>query len=138
MKRALCKLCSTVIECTNSQDFFSCPCGEVTIDQAHGAFHAAIKTSVSNFICIDDEGNEIIPKYGDNFSWIDGASIVDPIEQNGISGEINIGSRRELLSIMDAMIINIDRMPQDAKYAPVTHSDFSELLTLIVALFRSS
>ena len=144
MKRAKCKLCNNIIEIKNRVDMFTCPCGEITIDYITAQLHASIKTDKTNLSFVDDDGNEILPKKEKedllneehiapstwyDVAWIDGKSI---------SEEPNLGSRRELLGIIDCMIVHIDRMPQDAKYAPVTHSDFSELLTLIVALFRSS
>ncbi len=148
MKKAKCKLCNNIIEIKNRTDMFSCPCGEITIDYITTQLHASIKTDKTNLLFVDDEGNEILPKEcfdkveevfspitfngPEDVAWIDGRSIKE------IAEEINMGSRRELLSMLDAMILQIDSLPQPAKYAPVTHSDFSELLTLVAALFRSS
>ncbi len=135
MKKAKCKLCNNIIEIKNRTDMFSCPCGEITIDYITTQLHASIKTDKTNLLFVDDDNNEILNKTleTEDAAWIDGKSIEDPTSE-----EINTHSRRELLSMVDALILNIDRMPQEAKYAPVTHSDFSELLTLIASLFRSS
>ncbi len=138
MKKAKCKLCNNIIEIKNRVDMFSCPCGEITIDYITTQLHACIKTDKTNLMFVDDEGNEIMtkPLETEDVAWIDGKNI-DELSRP-LGEDFNIGNRRELLSMLDAMILQIDSLPQPAKFAPVTHSDFSELLTLIAALFRSS
>jgi hypothetical protein len=154
MKKAKCKLCNNIIEIKNRVDMFTCPCGEITIDYITTQLHASIKTDKTNLTFVDDDGNEILPKKC--FDKVE--EVFSPIKINGPKDDLlneehiapstwfdegvitdsHLNSRRELLAIIDCMIVHIDRMPQEAKFAPVTNSDFSELLTLIVALFRSS
>lgn len=140
MKRAKCKLCNNIIEIKNRIDMFSCPCGEITIDFITAQLHASIKTDKTNLLFVDDDDNEIVTKTLDseNVAWIDGKSIVDPKEKEMMNEDVNLGSRRELLSMIDALIHNIDSMPNQGRFAPVTHSDFAEILSLVAALFRSS
>ena len=118
---------------------FSCPCGEITIDYITAHMHASLKTDKANLLFVDEDDNEIVPTNFTNgdFAWIDGKSIVDKKVEE-MDPDVNLGSRRELLSMIDALIHNIDSMPNQGKFAPVTHSDFAELLSLVAALFRSS
>lgn len=132
--RAKCKLCKSIIESKHRHDYVTCSCGEISIDGGNDYLHCHIATDPANLICVDDEGNEIIPKKAD-------ATVLNDIEEalpKEISEDVNMGSRRELLSMIDAMIHNIDSMPNQGRFAPVTHSDFAELLSLVAALFRSS
>ena len=132
MKRAKCKLCNNIVEIKNRIDMFSCPCGEITIDYITAHMHASLKTDKSNLLFVDEDDNEIVPA-----SWTTEQIIIDrKVEEMG--EDVNLGSRRELLSMIDALIHNIDSMPNQGRFAPVTHSDFAELLSLVAALFRSS
>lgn len=119
--RAKCKLCNTIITTLNTLDEFSCPCGELTIDCISGEFHAKVKSDIDNLILVDDEGNEIIPKFAH------------------IELEMSVpNSRKEILLTLDAMIASIDSLPPSARQSPITHSDFSAALSLIATLFRAS
>ena len=136
--RAKCKLCHSIVECLNDCDLFSCSCGEITVDIIHDAYHASVKTSIANFVCIDDEGNEIIPKR----STLDIGKSSDPVVLNEVENGINVleqankASTSELMAVLDAMIERIDSLPPHARTAPVTHSDFGALLSLIKEILR--
>jgi len=59
--RAKCKLCNDIIESVHHHDYISCKCGEIAVDGGQHYCRCSAK-SWENFIRIDDEGNEIIPK----------------------------------------------------------------------------
>ena len=122
-KRAKCKLCLTVVEAKNYIDIWSCSCGEISIDRISGEWHASVIKDINNLILIDDEGNEIIPKIASNNNY-----------------ELNVPStysKESLLETLNAMAKNIDSLPQDARLAPITHSDFGALITLLSSIFRA-
>ena len=134
--RAKCKLCKSIIESKSTYDCVYCACGEISIDGGLDYRHASVKSDIGNLICLDDEGNEIIPKYSNPTS-------AEPVILNEIKKwvdvpeEINTSSTRELLTMLDAMVHNIESLPPDARQSPVSHSDLAAALSLVAALFRS-
>jgi hypothetical protein len=125
-KKAKCKLCNTTIESKGQWDYVSCACGEICIDCHTGEFHAHIKTDPKNLLLLDDEGNEIIPVKADLPS-------TEEVSQNALAKP----SKEELLEILDNMRKNIEEMPSNALFSPITHSDFGSLLMLLSALFKA-
>lgn len=120
MKRAKCRLCNKILE-VHYGECISCACGELTFDWLSDQLHVAIKSTKDNLLFVDDEGNEIIP--------------VNRVEEGD---EHTIPRKEELLSMLNAMSLNIDNLPQEARLAPITHSDFGALLTLLCSIFRAS
>lgn len=70
----------------------------------------------SNFLRVDDQGNEIIPK------------ILDNCKQNAIN------EPEKLSSLVDHLISDVERMPDHAKISPITHYDYLSLLMLLKKL----
>ena len=119
--RAKCKLCGSIIESFHNTDFVICKCGEIAV---HGGDALkCIANDWSNFLRIDDAGNEIIVTVKDNVKPIDNGS--------------NRLTKKELLLELEFMIKNIEELPQNAMTMPITHYDLVSALLLISALFRS-
>ena len=57
---------------------------------------------------------------------------VDAIEENTPKP-----SRKELLEMLDATIQNIESLPPQALYSPITHSDFWAALILLSSILKS-
>ncbi len=135
--RAKCKLCSSIIESFHSTDWVECKCGEIIVGGGD-AMNCAAK-DWGNFLRIDDEGNEIVPKIltggkspSDKTNNQDQANTSDDtINEN------HIPNRKELLDMLSEMIKNIENLPQHVMSNPITHYDFCSLLILISALFRT-
>lgn len=125
--RAKCRLCGDIIESKHQHDYVSCSCGSISVDGG-STYHRARFKERSHFICIDDNGNEIIPKYEH-----------DPKNEvtENTNEEPKAPTKEELLKELDALIKNIERLPSQALYAPVSHADFGSLLILLHAILRS-
>lgn len=46
-------------------------------------------------------------------------------------------TKKEMLESLDMLIQAYDRLPPGAGLAPVTHSDFSSVLSLLLAILRA-
>jgi hypothetical protein len=124
--RAKCRLCKSIIESYHKQDYVVCKCGEIGVDGGIELMRC-IANDWHNFIRVDDQDNEIIPKI------IDGDKIEAPKE-----GELPTKYNREqLLSYLDQIINDIERLPSEAMFSPITHLDYVTGLLLIRSLLRS-
>jgi hypothetical protein len=119
VNRAKCKLCQTILQTKHPHDYVTCNCGEITIGGGNEFFRAKIK-SKENFLIIDDEGNEIVPK--------------DKV--TSIQDELPKPSKEDLLEILDDMYKRIEDLPMNAALAPITHADFAALIMLLSAIFK--
>lgn len=120
--RAKCKLCHNLIESFHSEHIDICPCGEISVEGGDSLRCGA--KNWSNFIRIDDQGNEIIVKVkNDNINQLD----IDSSKPN----------TKELLGMLDEMIKNIENLPQTAMTTSITHYDFASALLLFASIFRS-
>ena len=117
--RAKCKLCNSIIESFHANDTVLCKCGEICVDGGEALRCAA--TDWKNFVRVDDYGNEIIVKVRDETA----------LEPNSKP------NRKELLEMLDAMIKDIERLPQHAQTSSVTQLDLSAALLLLSAIFRA-
>ena len=134
--RAKCRLCNEIIESKHQHDYVSCSCGEIAVDGGN-AYHRACFKNKENFICIDDEGNEIIPIYKEK-----DVPIPDESFQNTTQEQLqpNVSAKppkKELLAMLDEMIKRIEDLPQEALYAPINHADYVSLLILLSAILRA-
>lgn len=118
--RAKCKLCQSVIESYHSTDLVLCKCGEIEVDGGDAMRCRA--QNWDNFLRVDDEGNEIVPK-------IIGEGIKPLYNDEGPTKE-------DLLSMLEEMIKRIERMPQEALWSTVTHYDHWALLTIFLKILR--
>ena len=117
--RAKCKLCNSIIESFHAGDYVECKCGEIGVQGGQGLYCSS--RNWDNFIRVDDNGNEIIVKVKDKNEAIPKSK----------------PDRNELLDMLDAMIKDIERLPNHAQTAPITHMDLSAALLLLLELFRA-
>lgn len=109
---AKCKLCQTVIESFHSTDYVMCKCGEIAVDKGEGMW--CIAKDFNNFLRVDDEGNEIVVRFMED---------VKP-------------SKDDLLKMLQEMIISYEKLPQEAKFAPIVSADILSVLYLMQALHK--
>ncbi len=122
--RAKCKKCNSIIQSFTLYDYVSCSCGEIAISGGDNALEC-YANDWKNFIRIEDNGNEKEIKVIDNHESIDSEE------------QTNTPSKKEMMEMLDHMIKNIERLPQNALTEPVTHSDLLSALLLISEILRS-
>lgn len=125
--KAKCKKCKSIIESFHATDYVLCSCGEISVDG--GDALRCTSKDWENFLRVDDEGNEIIPK------------IIDKTDSksNEESSQFKqpATSKKELMNLLDEMIQNIEKLPQQAMTTSINHYDFVSLLILLSTIFRS-
>jgi len=123
--KAKCKKCLSVIESFHATDYVECKCEEISVDGGQ-AMRCTAK-NWENFLRFDNEGNEIVPKI-----------IEKPIDQPDIKPtDLKFPTKAELLNMLDGMIENIEKLPQQAMTTAVNQYDHISLLILLSAIFRS-
>lgn len=127
INRAKCKLCNTIIESYHATDLVLCKCSEISVDG--GSALKCYARDWDNFIRVDDHGNEIIPTIKTVKNDID----IKPFHNDKSTKP----TKKELLSILDEMIKNIENLPQAAMTTSITHYDFASALLLLASLFRA-
>ena len=123
--RAKCKLCKDVIESFHRHDYVSCSCGEISIDGGQDQYGASAR-DWANFLRVDDEGNEIIPKVVDKE-----LETIDVVEEPKIS-------RQAKIDMLKSMAESIERLPQNAMTLPITHYDHLSLIILLHTILTST
>lgn len=118
--RAKCKLCSSIIESFHSSDLMTCKCGEISVFGGDSLYCSA--ENWSNFLRVDDQGNEIIVHFHE------GSEAATPTSKP---------SRKELIAMLDEMAKNIERLPETAMTTPINHYDYLSLILLLSTLFKS-
>jgi hypothetical protein len=126
--RAKCKKCQTVIESFFRQDFVKCSCGEIYVDGGTD-FMKCGATDFSNFLRVDDEGNEIVVK------------VVNPNKEEDkiipeIPKEVPKPQKKELIGMLESMIGNLEKLPTSVMNQPITHYDHLAALLLIKEIFQ--
>jgi len=111
--RAKCKLCHSIIESFHSGDYVSCKCDEISVSGADSLNCAA--KNWSNFMRVDDEGNEIVVSVKEN---------VKP-------------DKDDLLKMLDEMIKSYENLPSAAMQSPINHYDFASALLLLSEILRA-
>jgi hypothetical protein len=123
--RAKCKKCEDIIESFHQYDYVTCKCGEIAVDGGTSYFRCVAK-NIENFLRIDDEGNDIIPKFID----AEEKANVKPLD---IAAKPN---RTDRLVMLDEMIKSIEKLPVHAMSSYITHYDYYSLLLLLQSLLR--
>lgn len=118
--RAKCKLCKSVIESFHSEDYVVCKCDEISVSGGPSLRCAA--KNFENFVRVDDEDNEII------------VTTIGDVKQ--FDNETKMG-KKELVDMLEALVNNIDALPQHAQTAPATNYDLSIGLRLVLAIFKN-
>lgn len=119
--RAKCKLCGTVIESFHSTDYVECKCGEICVDGGEALRCAA--NDFTNFMRVDDDGNEIIVQ----------------VVEGGIEKKVETHkkpTKEELLEMMSEMAKSIERLPPGAMSTPINHYDHYSLIVLLLSILR--
>ena len=122
--RVKCKKCLSIIESYHATDYVMCKCAEIYVDGGPALKCGA--NDYSNFLRVDDNGNEIVVKVtnGDKETQETHESPSKP-------------TRAELLRMLDDMISNIERLPQHALMGPINHYDHVSSLILLSSILRS-
>lgn len=88
-----------------------------------------------NFIRIDDEGNEIIPKIIDNqVTSANENVIIKEILKEVAEGHTD--RRSHLKNTVEAMVEGYEKLPPSAMTAPATNYDILSVLLLFLAFLR--
>jgi len=109
--RAKCKKCLSTIE-SSGDDRVTCSCGEISVS---GDFKCSAG-NWSNFLRVDDEGNEIV------------VTVKDREPQAPVSKE-------DKLEILDEVIKSYERLPPTALSSPASNYDILSLTMLVRSLF---
>jgi hypothetical protein len=115
---AKCKKCQSVIESFHPTDYVSCSCGEISVEEG-----LTLKCSAkdwSNFLRVDDEGNEIVVRV-----------------ETTIPDEPSKLTKIQKLDMLDEMIRSYERLPQSAMSQPVSNYDLISSLLLLSSILRS-
>jgi len=121
--RAKCKLCYSIIESFHLHDHVSCKCGEISITGGTQEYTAMAK-QWSNFLRVDDQGNEIIVTVKDEEK---------PDEQPLYKEKL---SREDKLKMLDEMIKSYENLPTHALNNPITGYDLVSALLLVKSLLE--
>lgn len=130
INRAKCKLCSSIVESFHSTDYVYCKCGEIFVDGGDSLKCGA--KDWSNFIRVDDEGNEIIVKVQESPS-----SSSEGQKAENTQNAQHKPSKVELLEMLHDMIKSIENLPPNALSTYITHYDYVSSLILLLALFKA-
>jgi hypothetical protein len=125
--RAKCKLCESVIESFHQHDFVSCKCGEISIDGGTSYLKSAAK-NYENFLRVDDEGNEIVVTYKEKGD--------EEVNTNANDNPPKELTKKELVEMLDAMIKNIENLPQHAMLNPITHYDLISFMLVLSSILK--
>ena len=124
--RAKCKLCQSIIESFHEHDYVECRCGEIAV--CEGSNLKCSAKDWRNFVRVDDEDNEIIPK----------------IREMTSDTTLNYYKRTtkptkaELIEMLTDMKKSVEGLPQIAMNTAITHYDYLSLLLLLEAIFKSA
>jgi hypothetical protein len=125
--RAKCKLCCDVIESFHRGDYVTCKCDEIAVCGGTEKLEVFAK-DWSNFIRMDDEGNEIVIHLEESQKADQSKQEVVPLTY----------SKSEYIQMLDEFCQKIDSLPTGARFDAVTHADLSSVLKVVVDIFRCS
>lgn len=120
--RAKCKLCNSVIESFSNLDYVTCVCGEIAIDGGDVKLWTMAK-DYSNFLRVDDEGNEIVVTMKSD-EVMERVALEKP-------------ERKEMIDMLDEMVKSYERLPEHAKEGFITHYDMMSLMILLSSILKS-
>lgn len=122
--RAKCRKCNCIIESKEANDWVYCECSEIGLSGGNDNYRC-YAVDFSNFLRVDDENNEIVVTIKQSSDSSNDSTSVLPL------------SKSDLLNMLDEMIKNIENLPEHAKLTSINHYDYSSLLYLLSAIFRS-
>ena len=127
--KAKCKLCNSIIESFHATDYVMCKCGEIAVDG--GESLRCYANDFSNFLRVDDEGNEIVISVRDRLT-----STEQPTAAPQLTNHESF-SRQDLIKTVEDMIKTIEALPQQALSTSVNQYDYLSLLFLFLSLLRA-
>src|SRR5258706_14336085 len=120
--RAKCKVCLSIIESVNKNDYVECSCGEIAVEG--GDSLKCLARDWNNFIRVDDEEKEVIPEIKEK----------EPIKE---PEPRKVPTREDLIEMFNQMIKNIEDLPQHAMTSFVTNYDLYSFMLVISSILRS-
>ena len=120
--KAKCRLCGDIIESVHSDEVASCKCGAISV---HGgdAMYCSVLGDWTNFIRVDDNGNEIVPTIKEK--------AIDESEATE-----RLATKQDLIDALTRQYEYIDASYDVVKWAAPTTSDISAMLQIIVGIFK--
>jgi len=136
--RAKCKICKCIIESFYRDDYVTCECGEIAVEGGTD-FYKVIARDFSNFLRIDDEGNEIVITVKEEIPLKLNQKQENKVVKNTYDDSIEPSkpNKEELLKMLDRFIESLEKLPTSAMSQPVTHYDLLSTLLLISSILRS-
>lgn len=122
--RAKCKLCKEVIESHFLEDMVECKCGEISVSGGELKNWCAAK-NWENFLRIDDDGKEIVPKIKEK------EDDVKPLDI-----ENSKPTRDEMIEMLGTMIKSIQELPEQAMTLPVNQYDLLSFMMLTYSILK--
>lgn len=123
--RAKCKLCQSIIESFHEDDYVECSCKEIAIWGGTSSYNLSYG-DITNFLRVDDLGNEIIVKEGEEPN-----SDVKQLDNE------TKPTRKELIEMLDTMAKNIEDLPSYAKQTPCNQYDLLALISLVSLILKT-
>jgi len=124
--KAKCKLCKEILESFHRYDYVACKCGEISISGGKDKLECSAK-NWENFLRIDEEGNEIPIQVKNGKESKDNANLEENSQKM---------TRKEMIEMLEAMVKNIENLPQKAMEGPINHYDLYSFMVLILAILK--
>lgn len=119
--RGKCKSCGDIIESFHRYDYVECKCGKIAVDGGNDYF-GVIAHDFSDFIRLDDEDNEIIPK------------IIEKDQENPTLSDTSLNMPINRLKFL---IDNIKNLPLQGQQSFITNYDMQCVLEVVYELFTN-
>jgi len=121
---AKCLLCNTIIESMHDYDLQRCECGEIAVDG--GLKMIALAKNFDNFLRVREDGTTFKPTI---------------IENNNTENTLHTSfseirhNFENLVSSLQLMLDNVQRLPQHAMEQPLNQYDLQTLLQVLIEGF---
>ncbi len=116
--KAKCRLCNSIIESFHQYDYVECKCGHISVSEGEKMSCGAI--DFSNFVRVDDDGNEIV---------------VREVKEGSPNGLNQIGVE-EMIEELGRFATSLEELPEGAKSNPINHYDFASFMLLLAAILK--
>lgn len=123
--RAKCMVCQDIIESVHVHDYVMCKCGQIAVDGGNNGTWRAAAYEWSNFIRIDDEGNEVTPKIVEKKDMEENPKTMDVIHPK------DPVTKEDRLQILNDMILRCENLPEAAMGSPLNQYDYLSLLYMM-------
>lgn len=140
--KAKCKQCLSIIESFHETDYVTCKCGEISVYGGNIALYSSAR-DYTNFLRVDDEGNEIVVKFMDKEVQGIAQQIADKIYTENqqheatksldtVSYQSSYHRAQAALEGLKLLVAQRNNLPQQAMSSYVTHYDFYSALDAVV------